>query len=171
MQASGIKVALRYPRDHQALFPGDRAVTLHNDCIFNGGPDGHDGGTFPVGDRQTWVDYTRQVAGGNTFGGEGCNQAGDSTYDWTNWTDLCGDNGLVPYIEQFQIAYLNVSVLRYRNHANGNKADGQSLVIRNLSRSCSITQTGRSVSMPYNRRFSSMPKAGYWEIGTRLLQI
>ncbi|RYP78988.1 hypothetical protein DL770_006783 [Monosporascus sp. CRB-9-2] len=106
-QGSGHKVALRYPRDHQALSPGDRGVTLHNDCIFNGGPDGYDGGTFPAGDRQTWVDYTKQVASGNTYGGEGCNQAGDSTYDWSDWADLCGSNGLVSYINEFQIAYMN----------------------------------------------------------------
>ncbi|RYP36171.1 hypothetical protein DL767_003503 [Monosporascus sp. MG133] len=106
-QGSGHKVALRYPRDHQALFPGDRGVTLHNDCIFNGGPDGYDGGTFPAGDRQTWVDYTKQVASGNTYGGEGCNQAGDSTYDWSDWADLCGSDGLISYINEFQITYMN----------------------------------------------------------------
>ncbi|KAF5689061.1 hypothetical protein FDENT_4563 [Fusarium denticulatum] len=107
LQGSRIKVALRYPRDHQALFNGNRAVTLHNDCIFNGGPGGYDGGTFPSNDRQTWVDYTKSVASGNTYGGEGCNQAGDSTYDWSNFGDVCGSNGLATYINAFQIAYLN----------------------------------------------------------------
>lgn len=42
------KVALRYPRDHRALFPGDRTVTLH-DCLFDGASDGD---TFPDGEDQ-----------------------------------------------------------------------------------------------------------------------
>ena len=154
-------MALRYPRDHQALFPDDRAVTLHDDCIFNGGPDGYDGGTFPEGDRQTWVDYTKRVAGGNTFGGEGCNQAGDSTYDWSNWTDLCGADGLVPYIEQFQIAYLNVSAcpsVIQSNPAEMVLIDGHSLAIRRLCRTCLMMRTGLNAWMPYRRRLSSLPE-------------
>jgi hypothetical protein len=113
LQASGIKVALRYPLDHMALFPNDRSVTLHDDCIFDGGADGSDGGTFPTDDRQTWVDYAIQVAGGNTFGGEGCADAGDAAYDWYDWDDLCGSNGLVAYINSLQLAYLNVSCIKY----------------------------------------------------------
>lgn len=107
LQKTGKKIAIRYPADHKALFPGSRAVTIHNDCIFNGGPKGYDGGTFPDEDRQTWVDYTKQVASGNFYGGEGCNQASDSTYNWSNWTDVCGSNGLVKYINEFQISYMN----------------------------------------------------------------
>ncbi|KAH8895321.1 hypothetical protein GQ53DRAFT_714943 [Thozetella sp. PMI_491] len=107
LQASGLKVALRSPQDHQALFPNDRSITLHDDCIFDGGPNGYDGGTFPTDDRQTWVDYAKQIASNNTFGGEGCDNAGDATYDWSNWDDLCGSNGLATYINGFQMAYLN----------------------------------------------------------------
>ncbi|KAL7940439.1 hypothetical protein V8C42DRAFT_337514 [Trichoderma barbatum] len=107
LQRAGKKVALRNPQDHRALFENNRAITLHNDCIFNGGPNGYDGGTFPSYDRQTWIDYTKKVASGNTYGGEGCNQADDSTYDWSNFADLCGSNGLAAYIHTFQIAYLN----------------------------------------------------------------
>ncbi|RYO87404.1 hypothetical protein DL762_004234 [Monosporascus cannonballus] len=106
-QGSGHKVALRYPRDHQALFPGDRGVTLHNDCVFSGGPDGYDGGTFPAGGPPDLGRLHQAVASGNTYGGEGCNQAGDSTYGWSDWADLCGSDGLVPYINEFQIAYMN----------------------------------------------------------------
>lgn len=47
------KVALRYPADHQALCSGSRAVTIHDDCIFDGGFDSTDGGTWPSDDRQT----------------------------------------------------------------------------------------------------------------------
>jgi hypothetical protein len=109
LRGTGLKLALRYPQDHQALYEGDRSVTIHNDCIFNGGPSGFDGGTFPANDRQRWVDYTKEVASGNSYGGEGCNQAGDSTYDWTNYDDVCGSNGLEAYIHEFQISYFNVS--------------------------------------------------------------
>ncbi|KAM0268383.1 hypothetical protein ACHAQH_010007 [Verticillium albo-atrum] len=107
LMAFGLNVAIRYPRDHMALFGGDRTVTIHNDCIFNGGPDGYDGGSFPASDRQAWVDYTKQIASGNIYGGEPCNQAGDSTYDWEDYDDLCGPNGLAAYIDEFRIAYLN----------------------------------------------------------------
>lgn len=108
LQGAGPKVVLRYPQDHQAIFEGDRAVTLHNDCIFDGGPTGHDGGTFfPLEERQNWVDYTLEVAGGNTYGGEGCSV--DGGYDWWDYDDLCGSNGLAAYIDTLQIAYLNVS--------------------------------------------------------------
>lgn len=108
LRASGNKVALRYPEDHYQLYRDDRSVTIHNDCILNAGPDGGDGGTFPDEDRDIWKDYTVQVAGSNTYGGEGCNQADDSTYDW-EYDDVCGDNGLVAYIHKFQMSYINVS--------------------------------------------------------------
>jgi hypothetical protein len=101
---------MRYPVDHKALFPDNRNVTLHNDCIFDGGPDGNDGGTFPSNDRQIWIDYTIKVAANNGYGGEGCDDAGDATYKWNNYDDLCGSNGLVPYINKFKIAYMNVRV-------------------------------------------------------------
>ncbi|CAH0022173.1 unnamed protein product [Clonostachys rhizophaga] len=104
---TGAKVAIRYPQDHKVLYDGDRKVTIHNDCIFNGGPNGNDGGTFPSDDRQTWIDYTKQVASSNTYGGEGCADAGDSTYDWSNFDDVCGSNGLEAYIHKFQISYFN----------------------------------------------------------------
>ena len=107
---TGHKVALRSPLDHSALYQGNQSVTIHNDCIFDGGPNGVDGGTFPDNDRQTWVDYTKQVAGGNTYGGEGCDNAGpESTYNWTNYDNLCGSNGLAAYINAFKISYMNVS--------------------------------------------------------------
>ena len=107
---SGHKVAMRYPQDHSAIYNGNRSVTLHDDCIFDGGMDGYDGGTFPTDDRQTWVNYTIEVAGDNTFGGEGCNNAGDSTYDWSDYDAVCGDEGIITYINELQIAYLNVSL-------------------------------------------------------------
>lgn len=106
---AGHKVALRYPQDHGALFNGNRTITIHDDCIFDGGLTGYDGGTFPSDNRSFWVDYTTQVASNNTFGGEGCDDAGDATFDWSDWTTLCGDNGLITYINTMGIAYLNVS--------------------------------------------------------------
>lgn len=114
LMAFGLKVAVRTPSDHKTLFNGDRAVTIHNDCIFNGGPNGYDGGTFPANDREAWVNYTKQVAAGNIYGGEPCNEAGDSTYNWDYYDDLCGPNELAAYIDQFQIAYLNVSICTTR---------------------------------------------------------
>lgn len=106
---AGHKVALRYPQDHGALFNGNRTITIHDDCIFDGGLTGYDGGTFPSDNRSFWVDYTTHVASNNTFGGEGCDDAGDATFDWSDWTTLCGDNGLITYINTMGIAYLNVS--------------------------------------------------------------
>ncbi|KAH6843159.1 hypothetical protein B0I37DRAFT_213615 [Chaetomium sp. MPI-CAGE-AT-0009] len=103
----GPKVAMRYPQDHKALYDGDRGVTIHNDCIFNAGPKGTDGGTFPVEDRETWVSYTKEVASNNTYGGEPCDQASDSTFDWTNFAEVCGSNGLEAYIREFEFSYLN----------------------------------------------------------------
>lgn len=133
---------MRYPPDHRALFAGDRSVTLHNDCIFNGGPDGYDGGTFPADDRQTWVDYTKEVAAGNAYGGEGCNQADDSTYDWSNFDDVCGSNGLAAYIDAFQIAYFNVSPLSgtWPDFVGVIKLTSSSPGIRPRSTKCSTTR-------------------------------
>jgi len=92
------------------LFNGNRTVTLHDDCIFEGGPDSLDAGTFPSDNRTYWVEYTQQVASGNTFGGEPCADAGDpAAFNWSDWTTLCGYNGLIPYINTFEISYLNVS--------------------------------------------------------------
>ncbi|KAF3407056.1 hypothetical protein DPV78_001818 [Talaromyces pinophilus] len=105
--STGHKVALRYPADHQALFNGSRAVTIHDDCIFDGGFNGSDGGTWPSDDRQTWIDYIIEVAGNNTFGGEGCDNAGDATFDWSDYTALCGSDGIAAYIDTLQIAYMN----------------------------------------------------------------
>ncbi len=96
--------------DHKELFNGDRAVTIHNDCIYESGPNGTDGGTFPD-NRQEWVDYTTEVSKGNTYGGEGCTLDHDSSYDWSNYDDLCGPNGLAAYINYFGISYMNVSLL------------------------------------------------------------
>lgn len=110
LQASGAKVAIRYPPDHKELFSGDRNVTIHNDCIFNSGPDGTDGGTFPEDDIQKWVDYTIEVSKGNTYGGEPCSQADDSSFDWSNFDAVCGSNGLIDYINKFGISYLNVGL-------------------------------------------------------------
>ncbi|QKX54376.1 uncharacterized protein TRUGW13939_01462 [Talaromyces rugulosus] len=104
---TGHKVALRYPQDHKALFNGNRSVTIHDDCIFDAGFNGTDGGTWPTDDFQTWVDYTKQVASNNTFGGEGCKDAGDATFDWSDYSAVCGSDGLAAYINSFQIAYLN----------------------------------------------------------------
>ncbi|KAH8703198.1 hypothetical protein BGW36DRAFT_333852 [Talaromyces proteolyticus] len=104
---SGHKVALRYPQDHQAMYNGSRTVTLHDDCIFDGGPNGTDGGTWPSDDRQTWIDYTKKVSSNNTFGGEGCDDAGDATFDWSDYGAVCGSDGIAAYINAFQIAYLN----------------------------------------------------------------
>ena len=106
---SGLKLAVRTPAIHQELFPNDRSVTIHNDCLFQGGHDGHDGGTFPgdEAERLRWVAYTKEVAKGNTYGGEGCSV--DGGYDWWDYDDLCGSNGLAAYIDTLQIAYLNVS--------------------------------------------------------------
>jgi hypothetical protein len=109
LQASGHKIALRYPLDHQALFNGDRSVTIHDDCILNEGLDGTDGWTFPPKQKDALRKYTKQVAGGNTFGGEGCkigDQEDYAGYDW-NADDVCGSNGLVKWINDFQAAYLN----------------------------------------------------------------
>lgn len=111
LQSTGAKVAVRTPMAHKELFPGDRAVTIHNDCIFDGGPQGSDGGTFPGDDRQAWVDYTREVSRGNTYGGEPCSQAGGSSYDWSDFEHVCGPDGLKAYIEYFGISYLNVGRL------------------------------------------------------------
>lgn len=106
----GPKIALRYPQDHSVLkYEENRQVTIHNDCIFNNGPGGDDGGTFPTEDIEGWSDYLKGVASNNTYGGEPCNQAGGSSYDWSDFADVCGDNGLIPYIHEFQISYLNVS--------------------------------------------------------------
>ncbi|KFH44106.1 hypothetical protein ACRE_051150 [Hapsidospora chrysogenum ATCC 11550] len=107
LQSSGAKVAVRTPMAHKELFPGDRAVTIHNDCIFDGGPQGSDGGTFPEDDRQAWVDYTREVSKGNTYGGEPCSLGGGSSYDWSDFEHVCGPGGLKAYIEYFGISYLN----------------------------------------------------------------
>lgn len=63
------------------LCSGSRAVIIHDDCIFDGGFDSTDGGTWPSDDRKTWIDYTIEVSGNNTFGVEGCNNAGDATFD------------------------------------------------------------------------------------------
>ena len=143
-------------------------MTLHNDCIFNGGPQGTDGGTFPgvdEPDRQQWIDYTMQVGGGNSYGGEGCDQAGDSAYNWTDWTDLCGDNGLVPYINQFQIAYMNVSnfAVFVCSFARGCEfrwgrmlTSENSLAIQRRCRSCSMMIIGAIVSILFRLRFSSI---------------
>lgn len=101
-------MALRYPADHQALFNGSRAVTIHDDCIFDGGFNGTDGGTWPSDDRETWIDYIIEVAGNNTFGGEGCDNAGDANFDWSDYAALCGSDGIAAYIDTLQIAYMNV---------------------------------------------------------------
>lgn len=109
-------MALRYPADHQALFNGSRAVTIHDDCIFDGGSTGTDGGTWPSDGRQSWIDYTIEVAGNNTFGGEGCDNAGDATFDWSDYTALCGSDGIAAYIDTLQIAYMNVRTLKNPTH-------------------------------------------------------
>lgn len=152
LATSGLKVAIRYPADHKALFDGDRSVTIHNDCIFNGGPDGDDGGTFPADDRQTWIDYTKQVAGGNTYGGEGCNQAGDSSYDWSNFDDVCGSNGLASYVNEFQISYFNVCA-RSTCHDKGNTDHSCSQEILHRSRSSSMIRIMPIASIQSNLRF------------------
>ena len=127
MQTTGLKVALRDPRDHKALFPGSRTVTLHDDCIFDGGPTGDDGGTFTADDgddRQGWVDYVKQVASGNTFGGEGCDDATDAKFDWSAG-NLCSSNGLKAYIDAFQISYLKVRVANeLENEADDRRTPG-----------------------------------------------
>lgn len=105
----GPKVALRNPQDFQALYDGDRdGVTLHNDCMLASGPAGTDGGTFPEDDREAWVEYTKEVSSGNTYGGEPCSMD-TAAFDWTDYSEVCGENGLEPYIHEFQISYLNVS--------------------------------------------------------------
>ncbi|KAI6786023.1 uncharacterized protein J7T54_006362 [Emericellopsis cladophorae] len=105
---AGPKIAMRYPQDHEILgFEGNRHVTIHNDCIFNNGPGGDDGGTFPEEDIETWSDYLKKVASNNTYGGEPCNQAEGSGYDWSDFDDVCGANGLEAYIHEFQVSYLN----------------------------------------------------------------
>jgi hypothetical protein len=86
-------------------------VTIHDDCIFDGGFGGYDGGTFPSDDYDYWIAYTQEVASNNTFGGEGCNNAGDSTYNWSDTSALCGSDGLAAYINYFGMAYFNVSIL------------------------------------------------------------
>ncbi|KAL2071091.1 hypothetical protein VTL71DRAFT_12326 [Oculimacula yallundae] len=104
----GIKIAVRYPQDHSVMgYEFNRQVTIHNDCIFNNGPNSDDGGTFPSEDIETWRAYLKRVASNNTYGGEPCDQAEGSGYDWTNYADVCGDNGLITYINEFQVAYLN----------------------------------------------------------------
>lgn len=79
---------------------------------MNEGHGGTDGGTFPQGEAayQEWSEYVKRVASGNSYGGEPCNQADGSTYDWSNYAEVCGPNGLQAYIEEFGVAYLNVSV-------------------------------------------------------------
>ncbi|CZS88396.1 uncharacterized protein RAG0_00141 [Rhynchosporium agropyri] len=104
----GIKIAVRYPQDHSVMgYEFNRQVTIHNDCIFNNGPGRDDGGTFPEEDIETWRAYLKRVASNNTYGGEPCDQASGSGYDWTNYADVCGDNGLIAYINEFKVAYLN----------------------------------------------------------------
>ncbi|TFK97237.1 hypothetical protein BDV98DRAFT_596845 [Pterulicium gracile] len=101
---TGKKVALRYPEDHHQLYRDSRAVTIHNDCILSAGPgtDGGDGGTFPSTNREWWKEYTIKVAGGNTYGGEGC----DMGWGW-NFGDVCGSNGLVAYVNRYKMSYIN----------------------------------------------------------------
>jgi hypothetical protein len=112
--AIGPKIALRYPQDHSVLgYEKNRRVTIHNDCIFNNGPGGDDGGTFPTEDIETWSDYLKDVASGNTYGGEPCNQAEGSGYNWNDFANVCGDNGLITYIHEFEVSYLNVSLTLY----------------------------------------------------------
>ena len=108
---TGIKVAVRTPEDHAVLTGGVKStsVTIHNDCIFAEGPGGADEGTFVQTDGHNaayWQAYTKKVAGNNGYGGEGC----EDTYDWSDYTQLCGSNGLVKYINDYQMAYLNVSL-------------------------------------------------------------
>ena len=57
-----------------------------------------------------------QVAGNNGYGGEGC----EDTYKWEDYEQLCGSNGLVKYINDFQMGYLNVST---RDTMSGEYAD------------------------------------------------
>ena len=111
LQASGLKVAVRTPKDHQAISANDRKLTIHNDCMMAQGPNGSDGGTFPDNDRATWVAYTKKVAASNVYGGEPCDLGGANAYPWTNYDTVCssGSDGLVAYINDFQISYLNVS--------------------------------------------------------------
>lgn len=88
---------------------------MHNDCMMDSGPQGADRGTFPENDIATWRKYVIDNISGNSYGGEPCGQSDDTgepdgtPYDWSNTTDVCGPNGLIKYIEDNKIAYLNVS--------------------------------------------------------------
>lgn len=110
------QVALRNPLDHHALAPNLAAVTIHDDCIMAQGANGSDTGTFLDGDGQTaayWKSYTQQVARINGgFGGEGCQDTSAAGYNWTDYATVCstGSNGLMAYINNMQISYLNVSI-------------------------------------------------------------
>ena len=112
------QVALRNPLDHHVLAPNLTAVTIHDDCIMAQGANGSDTGTFLDGDGQTaayWKSYTQQVARINGgFGCEGCLAANTdkNPYNWTDYAAVCstGSNGLITYINNMQISYLNVSI-------------------------------------------------------------
>ncbi|KAL8832817.1 MAG: hypothetical protein Q9191_000001 [Dirinaria sp. TL-2023a] len=109
------QVALRNPRDHHVLAPNITAVTIHDDCIMAQGANGNDSGTFVEGDGQSWAywkSYTQNVARINGgFGGEGCEDdpTNHNRYNWTDWATVCstGSNGLITYINNMQISYLN----------------------------------------------------------------
>lgn len=117
LRKTGVKIALRYPMDHKALgYQSDRQITMHNDCMMDSGPQGTDRGTFPSDDIATWRQYVLDNISGNTYGGEPCGQSDgtgepDGTpYDWSDTVAaVCGADGLVQYIQDYRIAYLNVS--------------------------------------------------------------
>lgn len=116
LRKTGAKIALRYPMDHKDLgYQNDKQITMHNDCMMDSGPDGADRGTFPSNEIPKWRKYVKDYISGNTYGGEPCGQTDDTgepdgtPYDWSDTADVCGDNGLIKYIEDYEIAYLNVS--------------------------------------------------------------
>lgn len=83
--------------------------------MMDSGPDGADRGTFPDDDIAKWRKYIINNVSGNSYGGEPCG-ASDNTgepdgdaYDWTNTDAVCGSNGLIKYVKDYEIAYLNVS--------------------------------------------------------------
>lgn len=151
LRKAGPKIALRYPLDHDALgYKTDAQITGHDDCIFDGGPLGEDGGTFPDDDISTWRQYVKDHISGNTFGGEGCDQAG-GTYNWSNFDDVCGDNGLIKYIKDYKIAYLNVSDKRDTQIEFGNSFANYCTHSPETPKDCRSCLTARSTKAALTR--------------------
>lgn len=110
----GFKIVFCYFQDYSVLgYEKNCWVMIYNDCIFNNGLGGDDGGIFLMEDIEIWFDYFKDVVLGNIYGGEFCNQVEGFGYNWNDFVNVCGDNGLIIYIYEFEVLYLNVSFILY----------------------------------------------------------